>query len=209
MAHRIAIKSGHASRVVFGSATLDLKRGSLPEPADLVSASYVLNELPLFAATEVLTRMWDATRHTLVIVEPGTPRGFETVLAARRWLLGAGAHLVAPCPSGAACPKAASGRWCHFAARFPRDELHRQVKQTTLGYEDEKYSYIVASREPPTRPSARVTAMPKKASGLVILEVCEAPELHQRTVTRSDKTSFRRARKLTWGSPVERATYGM
>ena len=65
-------------------------------PRDLVTLAYVLNEL----ATEepVVAQLWRLTADTLVIVEPGTPAGFQRVLAARRQLIAAGAHVLAPCP---------------------------------------------------------------------------------------------------------------
>lgn len=169
--------------------------------ADLVCSSYTLNEIGRRERESVIDRMWATTAHTLVIVEPGTPQGFAAVLAARQRLCNVGAHIVAPCPTAGSCPKAVGDAWCHFAVRLPRSEPHRTVKQTRLGYEDEKYSYLVASRHPARRVSARVTAMPKKASGLVILQLCEAPDLTERIVTRRD-SAYHRAKKLRWGSAM-------
>ncbi|MBX9842614.1 MAG: hypothetical protein K2Z80_12475 [Xanthobacteraceae bacterium] len=68
------------------------------EPRDLVAMAYVLNELAPEARPRVLDQLWRATADTLVIVEPGTPGGWQRILAARRQLVESGAHVIAPCP---------------------------------------------------------------------------------------------------------------
>ena len=74
----------------------ELAAGDLPaaipaERYDLVTAAYVLGELPETALAATLDRAWAATAGALVIVEPGTPAGYGRVLAARS-RLGAGAR---------------------------------------------------------------------------------------------------------------------
>jgi ribosomal protein RSM22 (predicted rRNA methylase) len=105
----------------------------------------VLNELAPAARESVLQRLWDATADTLVIVEPGTPAGWERILAARRQLIEAGAHVLAPCPHAFACPLQAPD-WCHFAERVARSRLHRLAKGADVPWEDEKFSYVAVSR---------------------------------------------------------------
>ena len=43
---------------------------------DLVISSYVLNELEHKDILEVVDKMWESTNKALLVVEPGTPRGF-------------------------------------------------------------------------------------------------------------------------------------
>jgi ribosomal protein RSM22 (predicted rRNA methylase) len=110
-------------------------------PRDLVILAYALNELDAEVRQSVLARLWRATADTLVIVEPGTPAGWQRILAARRQLIEAGAHVIAPCPHADECPLVPPD-WCHFAARVARSRLHRQAKGAEVPWEDEKFSYV-------------------------------------------------------------------
>ena len=49
------------------------------EPRDLVTLAYVLNELAPEVRPALLQRLWQATADTLLIVEPGTPAGWQRV----------------------------------------------------------------------------------------------------------------------------------
>ena len=105
------------------------------------------------------------------MVERGTPAGFRGLLRARDTLVGAGFRVVAPCPHDQACPWADGRDWCHFAARVPRSARHRQVKGARLGWEDEKFSYLVAVRDGAGRPHGRIVRHPYQRKGLVELTV--------------------------------------
>ncbi|HSA53466.1 MAG TPA: small ribosomal subunit Rsm22 family protein [Yinghuangia sp.] len=180
-------------------------RTSVAEPpevrADLVVASFVLGELPDAAIADVVGRWWRATLGELVVIEPGTPAGFGRLRRVRDLLIGEGATITAPCPSDAACPMAGDD-WCHFAARVARSGVHRAVKGGELGFEDEKFAYISASRQPPAHAAARVLRAPQVRSGHIRLTVCEAPDKREAVVARSQKDAFRWARKAHWGDEV-------
>src|SRR5262245_1265307 len=140
------------------------------EARDLVSLAYVLNELAPEDRQRLVERLWRLTGDTLVIVEPGTPAGWQRILVARRQLIEAGAQVVAPCPHANECPLQPPD-WCHFARRVARSRLHRQAKGADVPWEDEKFSYIAVSRKPVTVAGARVIARPRKASGRVTLKL--------------------------------------
>jgi ribosomal protein RSM22 (predicted rRNA methylase) len=130
--------------------------------ADLTVAAYLLGELPAPARQGALTAWWQVTAGDLVLVDAGTPAGYQRILTARQVLLDAGATITAPCPSDGACPLPA-GDWCHFARRIERSALHRTLKDADLGHEDEKFAYLVASRGAPAHAAGRVLRAPTSA----------------------------------------------
>ncbi|GAB4363169.1 MAG: small ribosomal subunit Rsm22 family protein [Bryobacter sp.] len=160
---------------------------------DAVAMGYSLGE-----DAEALERAWAATRQLLILVEPGTKPGSANLLAARSWLLHNGGHVVAPCPNNLVCPMEGVD-WCHFAQRLNRSRLHRQLKGGQLGYEDEKYSYLVVARQEVSAGSPRVVRHPLIAPGRITLDLCFAPARNSLVVTKRDKENFRRARKTAWG----------
>jgi ribosomal protein RSM22 (predicted rRNA methylase) len=168
------------------------------EPHDLVVSSYVLGELEEEEASAVLRVAWAATTQVLVVVEPGTVQGFARIRRLRDELLGAGAHLIAPCPHQAVCPLPA-GDWCHFSQRLERSRLHQRLKAGALGYEDEKFSYVAVVRYPLQPARARILRHPLRHPGHTELQLCTPAGLQTLTVTRSDKERWKEARKAAWG----------
>ncbi|AKJ13541.1 rRNA methyltransferase [Streptomyces incarnatus] len=169
------------------------------DDTDLVTVSYVLNELsePDRAA---LVDAAAAAARAVVIVEAGTPAGYARVLEARDRLIRAGLHVVAPCPHSAACPIEPGRDWCHFSARVSRSSLHRQVKGGTLPYEDEKFSYVAATRLPAAPAPSRVIRRPQIRKGQVLLDLCEPDErLARTTVTKRHGHLYKAARDAEWG----------
>lgn len=171
------------------------------DPHDLVAISYALGELPAAVVSRTVLQAWENTKGFLVLVEPGTRRGFALIRDARTALIRSGAHILAPCPHALECPMAAAGDWCHFGQRLERTSLHRQIKSGALGHEDEKFSYVVFSREPFTAANARIVRHPQKHSGHIQLRLCTLQGLLDRTIGKSQKEPYRLARKAAWGDP--------
>lgn len=171
--------------------------------ADLVVVSYGLNELAASELEGALGAAWESTAGMLVIVEPGTPAGYSIVAQARRLLGCLGAHIVAPCPHERECPMSGlQERWCHFQTRVPRTRVHRRIKQGELGYEDEKYSFLIVAREAHHLPRSRVVGRPRVTRAGVGIELCRFDgRLGREIIPRRDRTTFARARRLDWGDP--------
>ncbi|HEY6293621.1 MAG TPA: small ribosomal subunit Rsm22 family protein [Terriglobia bacterium] len=177
----------------------DLVREENYPQHDLVIVSYALGELSPSDREALVRRAWNSAAQFLVIVEAGTPRGFSSVHSARETLIAACAKILAPCPNRLACPMAAAGDWCHFSQRVERTSLHRQLKGATLAYEDEKFSYLVASRDYASSGLARLVRHPHKNPGHVQLRLCSAGQIEARTVARSQKEAYKLARRAEWG----------
>lgn len=179
----------------------DLKNSFDLSQHDLVLMSYSLGEIPQMHWERILTEGWKAARQALVIVEPGTPLGFKRIRDMREKLLLLGAHMIAPCPHANACPMK-EGDWCHFAARVQRTSLHRQVKEGELGFEDEKFSYIIVGKEPSPLPGGRILRYPLKQKGHVSLTLCTLEGIKNKVVTRKEKDLYKKSRKLSWGGKL-------
>jgi ribosomal protein RSM22 (predicted rRNA methylase) len=171
------------------------------EPADLVVASYVIGELDEAARTGLAASLWSKARDTLVIVEPGTPAGYQRVLALRRQLIAAGAHVVAPCPHDDACPLSAPD-WCHFTQRLPRSRAHMQMKGAEVPFEDEKFAYVALSRAPVTIHPARVLAQPMVGKAEIAAKLCTADGVVIARIPHRVKADYARARRWRWGDAV-------
>ncbi|MGA3212541.1 MAG: small ribosomal subunit Rsm22 family protein [Terriglobales bacterium] len=207
---RMFCRGDHEELSQVGWVCSDATKSAAPQH-DLVVISYLLAELPPGVAERLVLSAWRAASSLLVIIEPGTPRSFQTVLSARQALIDAGARILAPCPHHKACPMAAippganRDDWCHFATRVERTAEHRRLKRGELGYEDEKYSYLVAGRNAQDGAvlRARIVRHPLFRPGHVKLTLCTADGLKQETIGRSEAQRYRQARKAEWGDVWE------
>ncbi|MER7276624.1 small ribosomal subunit Rsm22 family protein [Dactylosporangium sp. NPDC000244] len=172
-----------------------------PVPAaGLVTASYVLTELDEEDQRTLVAQAAAAATTAVVLVEPGTPPGYRRMLAARDQLIEAGWHIAAPCPHQLACGMTGKD-WCHFAARVNRSALHRRLKDASLGYEDEKYSFVAALKAPAGAPG-RVVRHPVFRKGLVTLQVCRPDtSVGPVLVPKREGPLYKAARDAEWGDP--------
>lgn len=166
------------------------------QPHDLILLSYVIGELPISDLTPLIEKAWKNASQYLLIIEPGTPHGFERIRLVRDKLTSLGCHILAPCPHANACPMA-NNDWCHFSRRIPRTSLHRIMKSGTLGYEDEKFSYLIASKAP-TETHSRILRHPQRHPGHVTFSLCTPDGLQTKTLSRK-LLEYKKAKKLEWG----------
>ncbi len=147
--------------------------------------------------------MWRAARVALLIVEPGTPKGFALIRAVREQLLASGAHIAAPCPGAMACPMV-DPDWCHFAARVERSSLHRRLKEggdpglRGLGNTAYRGFHTRAASTAGQRIDAAYCSInPALRSNLQ--EPCTDTGLKSERVSKRDREAFRAARRAAWG----------
>lgn len=183
----------------------DVVREKLDFPeADLVTIAYVLDELAPENRQKLIERLWASARQMLVIVEPGTPAGWQRILDARRALIAAGAVIAAPCPHQLECPLIAPD-WCHFSRRVARSRIHRLTKEAEVPWEDEKFIYLTAVRETVEDVEARVVAPTRVGGGKVSVKLCKDDgRAEERLLTKRDGDLFRWARRADWGDALMR-----
>jgi ribosomal protein RSM22 (predicted rRNA methylase) len=171
------------------------------EPADLVIASYVIGELSAAEQSALAALMWEKTRDTLLVVEPGTPAGYARIIALRERLIAAGGHVAAPCPHDGKCPLQAPD-WCHFTQRLQRSRAHKQVKGVELPYEDEKFAYVALTRAPLATRLSRVLAQPVVSKVEITAKLCTPDGLVVSRTPRRAKADYAVARRWRWGDAV-------
>jgi ribosomal protein RSM22 (predicted rRNA methylase) len=192
-----------ASGIAAEWQTGDLASVAITGRFDLVTCAYVLSELSAYVQQLLVERLWSATAGVLLLVEPGTPAGWQRILKARTALLHAGAQILAPCPHSFACPLV-SPDWCHFAERVERSRMHRLVKQGDVPWEDEKFLYLAASREGrPAGHGSRVLTRPKVNGGLISLKLCNSDGTVTRPGIRKRDKSYKQARRVDWGETID------
>jgi ribosomal protein RSM22 (predicted rRNA methylase) len=177
---------------------VDLEKLSDLPAHDCILLSYSIGELNPQKIEPFIDLCWKSAKQLLLIVEPGTPAGFERIRLIRRQLIDRGAHLIAPCPHHLACPME-GGDWCHFAARIERSSRHRQLKGGSLGYEDEKFSYVAATKIPFPLPASRILRQPLRHSGHIVLKLCTPEGVQYPTVSKKMGALYKQARKAEWG----------
>ena len=171
--------------------------------ADLVTASYLLDELDEKNRTALVDRLWGKTGGILLLVEPGTPAGFKRLNAARDRLISVGAHIVAPCPHELACPIVPPD-WCHFSVRVERSRTHRLAKQAVVPFEDEKFCYLALSHNKPDVQYCRILSRPLRSSGKISCYLCTpAGRKEAATSTRKDKKNYAVMRRSDWGDSLK------
>lgn len=170
--------------------------------SSLVTLAYVLDELSEPAREKLIAQLWALTEGMLVIVEPGTPAGWQRVMRARTQLQGLNAHIVAPCTHSHACAVQLPD-WCHFSRRVARSKIHRLTKEADVPWEDEKFSYLAVSRQPVLQSGKRVLMQPKIGGGKVNIKLCSTDgSVADSLITKRDKELFSRARRADWGDLI-------
>ncbi|HJT43021.1 MAG TPA: small ribosomal subunit Rsm22 family protein [Rhizomicrobium sp.] len=192
----LARKLADAGALV-GAEILSGDLASAKPKADLVVASYVLAELPVDRAEVAAADLWQSADVALVLIEPGTPEGFARIRAARAALIAAGAHAAAPCTHDHTCPIVGED-WCHFSQRLPRSRDHMLLKEARVPFEDERYSYVVVTREKVSS-GARILAPPLETKPGMTFKLCDDKGLQAQFVASRDKDEYRRLRKRGWG----------
>lgn len=168
--------------------------------ADVVVASYSFNEITIQDKEHFLTKFWEKTNHFFVLIEPGTPLGFDSITFARNFFIKNKAQIFAPCSHSLNCPALEKKDWCHFSTRLQRTSIHKNLKMGEKGFEDEKYSYLIISKNKLERPfNSRITRHPEIHSGHLKLNLCTNNGFISKTYSKKEGEKYKQARKAEWG----------
>ena len=181
----------------------DLEQESaIPGTFDLVTSAYTMGEL-----SEKAQDRWmafaKARSKVIMLVEPGTPAGWNCLMHCRDVLISLGAELLAPCTHNKQCPFTGSDAWCHEAVRLQRTALHRRLKDGQLGYEDEKFCYLAATFDhdlPRIVPPCRIVHAPRHRHGHTHVVLCTYRGMFEPTIiSRKYRELYRLVREAKWG----------
>ena len=159
---------------------------NIEEKADLVISSYVLNEIKAENRNQILEKLWNSTEKLLLIIEPGTPEGYNQIKEIRDYFI------------KKEC-KISKNDWCAFSCRIARTKVHKLLKEGEAPYEDEKFSYIAVSKMK-TDKKDRILRHPKIENGRITLKLCTTEgDIEKTTITKKEKEKFKIAKKLNNG----------
>lgn len=199
---------------------------------DMVILGYVLQEISSAKGRLlVLEALWQRVRDggVLIVVEPGSPKGFRYVNSVRDWVIAkdrSQASIIAPCPHHGQCPMAKHpDLWCHFSTltqKIPNTVFPKRPAEPDIV--NEKYSYLIIQKNTIT-PNQEFSDISQAKTPLqksyfwprvirpaigkhkhVILDLCtkdsgKAGQLQRRVIAKSHglEGGYRMAKKAKWG----------
>ena len=176
-----------------------LKLGSQDIPtSDLCVFSYTLCERENSPVC-----LSDLVEHSnmVLIIEPGTPSGFKNIIQAKDKLIEKGFGTIAPCTvSNGFCPlRDSESDWCHFVERVDRSRIQRHLKNGVLGYEYEKYSYLLMSKNPIHSDGKRIISRPNYTKHSISFDICSEKNSHIVITKKENKSEFKIVKKSIRG----------
>ena len=87
------------------------------------------------------------------------------------------------------------GDYCQFYARVERSAIHKQIKEASLSYEDEKYFYLLIQKDDVITDKNRVLRRPRFAPNMIEHTLCTDGGVIKKIYTKKDKELFKSAKK--------------
>ena len=170
----------------------DIIRDNVKNQADLVMTSYVLSEMKEQDRLDSVEKLLNLANKYLLIVDTGTPRTYENMMTVKRFVQEKGYNIVAPCNTEKCGLK---NDYCQFFARVERSALMKQAKSGELSYEDEKYFYLLISKDSFEQSGERVIRRPIIKTNNIELMLCSKDGVNKKVYTKKDKDLFKKAKK--------------
>ena len=171
---------------------LDIVRDRLETKADLVMTSYVLSEMKEQDRLNSVLKLLESANKYILIIDTGTPRTYENMMTVKRFVQEKGYNVIAPCMSKKCALK---NDYCQFYARVERSALMRQAKQSELSYEDEKYFYMLISKENVKKCEKRIIRRPVIKPNSIEIMVCSNDGILKENYTKKNKELFKKIKK--------------
>lgn len=178
----------------------DILKLEMAEKFDLVLSSYVLSEMTETDRENALKKLFSLSNRFVLLVDTGTPAVYHEYMKLKEMGKTFGFSVIAPCKNEV-CPL--ENDYCQFYARVERSAVHREAKQATLSFEDEKYFYLlfekndfINTENEKFDDSVRVIRRPIKKEGLVELKVCYSSGVKNLRITKKDREKYKFARKI-------------
>ena len=171
----------------------DLIKDNFKNKTDFVMSSYVLSELAESDRQIAFKKLLDCSNKYVLIVDTGTPETYKNMMKLKEISNLNGYHTIAPCFCKD-CPL--QNDYCQFFARVERSKLLRQSKSGTLPYEDEKYFYLLLSKENVDNiGKSRIIRRPLIRENEVELKLCGKEGVKTQKFTKRNKEEFKKAKK--------------
>lgn len=179
----------------------------------MVVSAFCLSEFPnVSSRMQAVNTMWSNCSDTLVLIDRGTPIGFEVISNARQQILdivskaGQCAYILAPCAHELKCPLiGVAGRWCSAPQKVHLSPIVRSIRGNKYNHEDIKFSYVVIKRgkRPPAEAAnywPRIVFPPLKRNKHIILDTCTKAGSIDRVIIgkSSPAPQYYHARKSYW-----------
>lgn len=167
---------------------------------DLCILSYMINELEENNKLKVVEKALEATEKVLLIVEPGTPEGFENIRKIRNYAYDKGYSIIAPCTGFCGRCDIQADDWCASSVRVQRTKIHKYLKDAEIGYEDEKFSYVAIAKERiDYHKVKRILRHPKIENGRILVKTCCLGEIKEEIITKKNKEEYKMIKKKNVG----------
>lgn len=171
----------------------DIVHSKINEKSDLVLCSYVLSEMTESDRKIAIDNLLKMTDKYLLLIDTGTPETFREYMEIKKYVLNSGYSVIAPCKTNC-CDLGED--YCQFYARVERSKLMKMAKDAELSYEDEKYFYLLISKEKTQENNkCRVIRRPSYETNRVKLVVCDDGK-KDIVITKSDKEKYKKSRKI-------------
>lgn len=182
----------------------------MPEPTryDLIIVGSVVNELTKNAKEDFLDALTKQCSGIVVVLEPGTPRGFGIIQSVAAYV-SAKSKLIAPYVGGAFIPS--EDFWIHFPQRFLRPDFQRRVRQhmrnspmMASDWEEAKFSYVAWGDVAVEKQFwGQTVGDVQKYHGYLIIPVLTEKGIVKARIMKRQKALYASAKHMRWGESIE------